>query len=89
MSNWPKRNSGANRQIGETQRRILERAAGSPSGQVMISPEQNADWCAVKRLTQRGLMKRQTFGGKRFGVITLYRITDRGRAKLKEETWKS
>lgn len=81
---WPKKNSGANRQIGETQRRILERAAASPSGQMVISPEQNADWCAAKRLTQRGLLNRQKFGAEAIGFIVIYEITERGRQKLKE-----
>ena len=83
---WPLKDSGANRQIGETQRHILERAAASPSGQVIIEPASNADWCAAKRLTQRGLLERQAFGERRsqFGLLVVYRITDRGRAKLHE-----
>jgi hypothetical protein len=81
---WPKKDSGANRQIGERQISILRRAEWSPSGQVVINPKDNADWCAAKRLTQRGLLERQTFGGKRFGTVTLYCITERGRDKLKE-----
>ena len=79
---WPKKDSGANRQIGERQLSILRRAAWTQSGQILINPKDNAEWCAAKRLTQRGLLERQTFGGKRFGTVTLYRITERGRKKL-------
>jgi hypothetical protein len=79
---WPKKGSTANRQIGPRQVAILRRAARSESGQIMIDPKDNAQWCAAKRLTARGLLQRQVFGGKRFGVVTIYRITERGRSKL-------
>lgn len=79
---WPVKGSTANRRIGERQVAILRRAAWSSSGQVVINPKDNADWCAAKRLVARGLLERQVFGGKRFGIISLYRITDRGRVKL-------
>lgn len=84
MGAWPLKDSGANRQIGETQRAILARAAAAASGQVIIGPDQNADWCAVKRLVQRGLMSRHVFGSGKFGTLSVYQITARGRAKLKE-----
>lgn len=83
-SSWPKRESGANRQIGERQIAIMRRAQDSPSGQVVIDPACNADWCAVKRLVQRGLMVRWTFGGKGVGRLTVYSLSERGRLKLQE-----
>lgn len=85
VSHWPARNSGANRQIGPTEQRVLIRAHNSRSGQVVIEPKRdNALWCAAKRLTQRGLLERQRFGGDDIGWITVYKITERGTTKLKE-----
>jgi hypothetical protein len=83
---WPVKGSTANRRIGERQVAILRRAAWSQSGQVIINPKDNADWCAAKRLVARGLLERQAFGGKRFGTVVLYRITGRGETKLREAT---
>lgn len=72
------------RQIGERQASILRRAAASASGQVMVDWRDNAEVCALKRMTARGLLTKGTFGGGGIPTITVYRITDAGRAKLKE-----
>lgn len=69
------------RQIGQTQADILRRAAASASGQVMADWRDNREMCAVKRLTARGLLAKEQFGGGAF-KITVYRITDAGRALL-------
>lgn len=88
MSPWPKDHSGVNRQIGETQAELLDRAASSGNGQLMIDPRaQNAAWCAMKRMVRRGLFDRLEFGadGGIFGRRTvIYQITDAGRRKLGE-----
>jgi hypothetical protein len=88
MSTWPAWRSGANRQVGDTQLSLLAEAADKPSGQLMLnSRRQNAQWCAMKRMVQRGLFDRQTFGADAalFGRRTvIYTITDAGRQKLKE-----
>lgn len=81
---WPQRESGANRQVGLTQLKVLKRAALAPSHQIIIDPKDNALWCAAKRLTQRGLMQRHRFGNDLLGWITVYQITDRGLAKYRE-----
>lgn len=84
---WPGINTGANRQVGESQEQLLRRALASPSGQVMIDPKrENAAWCAMKRMVRRGLFERQEFGekGALLGVTVIYQITDRGRDKIKE-----
>jgi hypothetical protein len=80
---WPKYRSGINRQIGETQEKLLRRLLDSSNGQIMIDPTtNNADWCAAKRLTQRGLMERKRFGGV-LGWTVIYEITDAGREKVR------
>lgn len=90
MSAWPAWHSGANRQVGGTQLELLIEATGKPSGQIMIDPSnagQNARWCAMKRMVQRGLFERHAFGADTglFGPRTvIYTITDAGRQKLKE-----
>ena len=74
-------------QLGETQRALLERAAASVSGQVLIDPKRdNARWCAAKRMIRRGYMARYVFGGAGFGTLTVYAITDKGREKLRKGT---
>lgn len=90
VSHWPKKESGANRQIGPREVRVMTRAANSLSGQIIIVPkDDNASWCAAKRLVQRGLMARQRFGGEGIGWITVYALTERGREKLRESgEWK-
>lgn len=87
MSPWPKYHSGANRQVGETQFALLKRAAESGSGQLMIDQaSNNREWCAMKRMVQRGLFDKHAFGDFIFGRTVIYTITDAGRAKLREET---
>lgn len=82
---WPKVETGANRQVGGTQERLLRRAVASPSGQVMIDPKrENAQWCAMKRLVRRGLFTRYEFGDAVLGTTVLYQITERGRNKIRE-----
>lgn len=71
------------RHIGGRQADILRRAAASPAGQVMVDWRDNAEVCALKRMTARGLLAKQRFGGGQF-KITVYEITDAGRAKLAE-----
>lgn len=88
MSPWPKYHSGAVRQIGETQLALLRRAAHSPSGQIILAgttATNNAQWCAMKRMVQRGLFRRDTFGGGSLGTTIIYTITDAGREALKRE----
>lgn len=82
-STWPKRITGANRQIGESQVEVLMRAYRSPSGQIIIASSDNRLWCAAKRLKQRGLLDRFQFGTETTGYVTVYQITGRGRDKLK------
>lgn len=85
VSHWPKFESGANRQIGPSEERLLLRAINSKSGQVVIDPKtENAAWCAAKRLTQRGLMRRQRFGSRKLGFILIFQVTQRGIDKMKE-----
>ena len=85
MGAWPKYRSGIDRPVGETQIELLHLAADRPSGQVVIDPRRhNKQWCAMKRMVQRGLFERYTFGSEVIGVITVYEITDAGRAKLKK-----
>lgn len=72
------------RQIGERQAVILRRAAASPAGQVMVDWRDNAEVCAVKRMAARGLLTKEQFGGGPIPTITVYEITDAGRAKLAE-----
>lgn len=81
---WPQKESGANRQVGRTQLDLLRRAALAPNHQIIVMPSDNALWCAIKRLTQRGLFERQQFGSDVLGWTTVYRITDRGLAKYRE-----
>ena len=88
MSPWPQHHSGAVRQVGETQLELLRRASAATSGQIMLAgttKNNNAQWCAMKRMVQRGLFDRTTVGGKRFGTVTLYTITDAGREALRRE----
>jgi hypothetical protein len=82
---WPAWHSGAKRQLGETQMKVLARAVASPSGQLIIGSRDNAAWCAIKRLTQRGLFDRLTFGNDVIGRMTIYQITDYGRERFAEE----
>lgn len=82
---WPAWHSGAKRQLGETQMRVLARAAASPSGQLIIGSRDNAEWCAIKRLTQRGLFDRVTFGNDAIGRIVIYQITEEGRQQYAAE----
>ena len=85
MGAWPKYRSGIDRPVGETQVALLAEAADKDNGQVMADPQtQNARWCAMKRMVQRGLFERYAFGSEVIGVITVYQITDAGRAKLKK-----
>lgn len=84
VSTWPKKESGANRQIGPRETNVMLRAAGSPSGQIIIMSKDNASWCAAKRLVQRGLMARRRFGSDAIGWIAVYELTRRGREKLRE-----
>jgi hypothetical protein len=65
--------------------RVLARAAASPSGQLIIGSRNNAEWCAVKRLTQRGLFDRVTFGNETIGRMVIYQITDEGRRQYAAE----
>lgn len=86
VSHWPKKDSGANRQIGPRETHVMLRARNSPSGQIIIMPkDDNASWCAAKRLVQRGLMTRQRFGDDAIGWITVYQLTQRGKQKLDEQ----
>lgn len=88
MSPWPQYRSGVTRQIGETQLALLRRAEHSKSGQVILAgttKTNNAQWCAMKRMVQRGLFDRQTFGSPTLGTTTIYTITDAGRKALKRE----
>jgi hypothetical protein len=88
VSPWPLYRSGIVRQIGGTQFELLRRAAGTSSGQIMLAgtaKQDNAQWCALKRMVQRGLFDRYTFGGARFGKVTIYTITDAGRRALARE----
>lgn len=71
------------RQIGERQAVILRRAAASSAGQVMVDWRDNAEVCALKRMAARGLLIKGVFGVGQF-KITVYEITDAGRAKLAE-----
>lgn len=82
---WPVWHSGVKRQLGPTQMRVLARAAASPSGQLIIGSRNNAEWCAIKRLTQRGLFDRLTFGNDAIGRMTIYQITDEGRQQYAAE----
>lgn len=87
MTTWPQYRSGANRQVGDTQLELLAEAADKPSGQLMIDPgRQNRQWCAMKRMVQRGLFDRHRFGGDfaPLGSVVIYTITDAGRRKLNE-----
>jgi len=82
MGAWPKWHSGANRPIGCTQLALLAEAAGKSSGQLMLygTRRDNARWCAMKRMVQRGLFDRYEF----YGGVIIYTITDAGRRKLAE-----
>lgn len=84
MTGWPKRNSGANRQIGPTQLALLRRLAASRNGQAIIDERSNnAEWCAAKRLERRGLLSKHVFGNPGIGRTVIYSLTEVGRAKLK------
>ena len=88
MSPWPKYYSGAIRQVGGTQLELLRRAAHSPSGQIILAgttKANNAQWCAMKRMVQRGLFHANTFGSKKLGFMTVYTITGAGRDALRRE----
>lgn len=87
MTTWPQWHSGANRQVGETQLSLLAEAAARPSGQLMLdAARDNARWCAMKRMVQRGLFNRQQIGSDfaPLGSVVIYTITDAGHKKLNE-----
>lgn len=78
--------NGRRDHLGESQLKVLRKAAHSPSGQVVVTPEDNVAWCAVKRLVARKLMERQVFGSGKFGRLTVYRITEAGRTAMNNQT---
>jgi hypothetical protein len=75
--------NGQRDHLGERQLAVLRRAGSSPAGQVIISSNDNADWCAAKRLIERGLLRRKVFGGQGFGKLTVYQLTDAGQEAVK------
>lgn len=86
---WPIKGSLANRQVGETQLAVMRRCAATKNNMIIVDPAgSNAEWCAVKRLTARGLMERKRFGGDDIGWVTTYGLTQRGIDKLISELHK-
>ena len=85
MGKWPLKESGIDKPIGATQLQLLRSARDD--GMVMLGSvrHDNARWCAAKRLTQRGLLKRDRFGSQAIGWVTVYKITEYGAGKLARE----
>lgn len=87
MSPWPQLRSGAERQVGDTQLDLLQRAAAGTGQIILRTPvkQNNREWCAMKRMVQRGLFMRHTFGAGTRYAVTVHVITDAGRKKLARE----
>jgi hypothetical protein len=77
--------NGSRQHLGGTQLALLRKAAGSPTGQLIIDTKDNSAMCAVKRLVKRGLLTKSTLGarGARFGMLIIYTLTEDGRTLLR------
>lgn len=67
------------RHTGPREHEVLTVAADTYPGVIMIDPKNdNARWCAAKRLVKRGMLDRITFGNSVLGSTVVYKITDAG-----------